>query len=75
MRFIKIYLHFFFFKLLLKFSDFTDSDDCMGKITSKSIRLYSDKFNFFFNLIKKGLFLVKKLKIQVIICMIMLTRS
>ena len=29
----------FFFKLLPKCSDFINSDDCIGKITSKSIRL------------------------------------
>ena len=37
------FLEFFltlFFKLVLKFSDFINSDDCIGKITSKSIRLY-----------------------------------
>jgi len=29
----------FFFELLAKFSDFVNSDDCIGKITSKSIGL------------------------------------
>ena len=29
-----------FYQLLLKFSDFKNSDDFIGKITSKSIRLY-----------------------------------
>ena len=28
------------FNLLPKFSDFISSDDCIGKITAKSIRLY-----------------------------------
>ena len=32
---------FAFFKLLPKFSDFINSVDCIGKITSKSIRLYT----------------------------------
>ena len=31
----------FFFKLLPKFSYFIDYDDCMGKITYESIRLYT----------------------------------
>ena len=30
----------FFFKLLSKFRDFINSDECMRKITSKSIRIY-----------------------------------
>ena len=30
----------FFFKLLPKFSDFINSDNCIEKITSKPIRLY-----------------------------------
>ena len=29
----------FFFELLSKFSDIINSDDCIGKITSKSVRL------------------------------------
>ena len=29
----------FFFKFLPKFTDFINSDDCIGKITSKSIRM------------------------------------
>ena len=29
-----------FFKLFLKLNDFINSDDCIGKIISKSIRLY-----------------------------------
>ena len=36
----KYRVFFSFFKLLLKFSDFVNSDDCIGKITSKSIRLF-----------------------------------
>ena len=47
----------FFFKLLPKFNDFINSDDCIGTITSKSIRLQP----------------VKKKKIQVITFMTMLT--
>ena len=31
----------FFFKLLPNFSAFINADDCIGKITSKSILLYS----------------------------------
>ena len=53
-----------------------NSDDCIGKITSKSMSLYAvfiKKKNS--KLIKKGgLFLVKKWEIQVSIFMIMLTR-
>ena len=32
----------FFFEILPKFSDFVNSDDWIGKITSKSIKLYPD---------------------------------
>ena len=35
-----IFLAVFFFEILPKFIDFVNSDGCIGKITSKSIRLY-----------------------------------
>ena len=63
-----IFLQFFFFELLQKFNDFVNSDDCIGKITSKSISLYPifiKKKDL--KSIKNRFFLVKKLEIQVII--------
>ena len=39
MKKVMIFLHLFF-KFLLKLSDFVSSDDCIGKIISKSIRIY-----------------------------------
>ena len=65
----------FFYKLLPNFSDLINSDDCIEKITSKSIGLYP--VFVFKKLIqwKKGLFLLKKWLIQVIITMIMFSRS
>ena len=36
---LKVFLHFFY-RLLLELSDFINSDDCIGKISLKSIRLY-----------------------------------
>ena len=66
----------FFFKSPSKFSDFINFDDGVGNIISKCIKLcpvfYSLKD---LNLIKKDLFLVKKLFIQVIISMIMINPS
>ena len=41
-----------FIKLHLRFSDFVNSDNCIGIITSNSIRLYSvftDKIYFYLN--------------------------
>ena len=37
---IKMLGFFIFIKLLPKFNDFINVDDCIGKITSKSIRIY-----------------------------------
>ena len=46
---------------LPKLREFINSDDCIGKLTSKSIRLYPGLFFLTdFNLIEKRLFLVKK---------------
>ena len=39
-KFEGFFLHFFFFKLFPKLSDLLNSDDCIEKNTSKSIRLY-----------------------------------
>ena len=51
-----------------------NTDDIIGKSTSKSIRIYPVFYLFFkLNLVKKGLFLVKKGEIQFIIFMV--TRS
>ena len=47
-----------FFLLLPKFTDLMNFDNCIGKITSKSIRLYPVFFKDL-NLIIKELFLVK----------------
>ena len=71
-----IILFQFFFELLSNFNNFINSNDCIGKITSQYIRLYpvfTKKKDF--NLIREGLFLVKKREFQIIITMIMLTRS
>ena len=46
-----------FFEILPNFSDFVNSDDCIGKITSKSARL-----QLFF--IKKKFEVIKKKKIS-----------
>ena len=49
--------------LLPKFSDFINSDDCMGKITSKSVRLYpvfNQKKDI--NLIKIGIISSEKVR-------------
>ena len=66
----------FFFKLLPKLIDFINSDDCIGKIISKSIRLYPVfiQKRFGFNK-KRDYFWWKKLEIQVILYMVMPTRS
>ena len=58
-----------FLKLLPKCSDYINSVDCIWKITSKYIRLYPAFIK------KKVLFLMKKLEIQVIISIVILTRS
>ena len=42
-KLLRFFLSVFFFKLLPKFSGFINSDDCIGKITSKSIRLETRK--------------------------------
>ena len=50
------FLQYFVFKLLPKFKDLINSDDCIGKITLKSIRLYPvfiKKKDL--NLIRKGI--------------------
>ena len=52
----------FFFKLLTKFIDFINYDDFIGKVTSKSIKLYP-------------VFIKKIFEFKVIISVIMLTRS
>ena len=69
-------LGFFFFKLLPNLINFISYEDCIGKITPKSIRpyplFYSKKD---LKLVKNRFFLVKKLEIQVIISKIMPTRS
>ena len=65
------------FKLLPKFSDFIKSGDCIEK---NHIKTYQTISSFYskedLTLIKKRLFLVKKRReIQVIITIIMLTRT
>ena len=61
----KIFFHLsnsiFYVQLLPKFSDFVNSDDSIGKIISKSIRIYP-VFIFFLNvkLMENRFFLVKK---------------
>ena len=52
-----------FFKLHPKFKDFINSDDCIGKMISKFIRLYSVFYcNSFFNLIEKGIISSEKMR-------------
>ena len=63
-----------FFDILPKFSDFVNSNDSIGKITSKSIRIQPVFITKIFKVNKKQIFLGKKLEIQVIVFMIMLTR-
>ena len=50
----------FFLELLPKFNDFINSDDYIGKIASKSIRLQPVFIQKIFVFNKKILFLVKK---------------
>ena len=57
------------------FSDFIISDDCIGKLISKSISLYPVFVRKNWIQYKKGLFIEKKYKMQVIISMIIPTRS
>ena len=64
-----------FFKILSKFSDFAYSDGCIGRITSKSIRLQTLFIEKRFEVNKNRFFPVKIWEIQVIVVMIMLTRS
>ena len=59
MKIICFFLQFFF-KLLPKLSDLINSDDCIDKIRSKSIRLHPVFIKKTFELKKKGLFRVKK---------------
>ena len=47
-------MQFVFFKILPKFSDFINSDDCIGKIELKSVRQYP-VFFYDLNLINKGI--------------------
>ena len=39
--FMFIFFAVFFFKLLPKLNDFINFDDCIGRITTNSIRLYA----------------------------------
>ena len=52
---IKMFLFFFLLEILQKFNDLVNSDDCIGKITSKSIRLQQ----FFYRKKIKDLKLIK----------------
>ena len=69
--------NFVYFKLLPKLSNFSNSDDSIGKTTSKSIRInpaFKRNLEILkkdFKSIKNRFFLVKKWEIQVIISMIM----
>ena len=76
MKFFRFFLQFLF-KLLPKFSDFINSDDCIVKITSKSIRIYPVFIQKRLNLFKKGIIFSEKIKNSsnyIHIYMIMLTR-
>ena len=70
------FFQLFFFELLPKFSDFVNSNDCIGKVTSKAIWLYPVFIKKKIIIIMKNrFFVVKKWEIQVIISMILLTPS
>ena len=60
------------FKLLPNFSEFINYDDCIRKIKQTISSFYSKKD---LNLIKKGVISSEKIRIQILITMIMLTRS
>ena len=61
MKNCRFFLHLFF-KLLRKFSDLINSDDCMGTITSKSIRIYPVSYSKTdLNLLKKGIISSEKI--------------
>ena len=65
-----MFIFVFFFELFPKLSDFINLDDCIGKI-------YQNRSSFlkkYLKSLKNRFFLVKKLKIQVIIFIIMLIR-
>ena len=51
-----------FYRLLPKFSDFINSDDCIEKITSKSIRLQPDFIFKILKLIKKLIIFSEKMR-------------
>ena len=55
------FLQFFFFKLLLKLTGLLNSDDCIGKIISKSIRLKPVFIKKWFEVNKKQVFSSEKL--------------
>ena len=76
MIFFLSFVQFFFFKLLPKFSDFINSDDYAGKITSEYIRLQPVFFSKKdLKITKNRFFSSEKLEIQVIVYMTMHTRS
>ena len=54
MRFFRFFYAVFFI-LLPKFADLMNSDNCIGKITLKSIRIYPVFIQTFFSLVKKGI--------------------
>ena len=47
-----VFFYAVFFILLPKFTDFINSDNCIGKITLKTIRIYPVFIQIFFNLLK-----------------------
>ena len=57
-------MQFFFFKLHPKFTDLINSDDYIGKITSKSIRLFLSRFHSKtdLNLIEKDIISSEKMR-------------
>ena len=64
-----------FSELLPKFSYFVNSNDCLGKLRSKSIRLQQFPLKKDFEANKNEIFCSEKRKIQEILFMIMLIRS
>ena len=65
----------FFFNYLRSLAIFINSDDCIGKIASKSIKLFSFYPKKDFNLIKHSIISSRKIRNSGNYIMIMLTRS
>ena len=65
----------FFFEFLPKISNFVNTDNCIGKISSNSIWIYPVFITKKFEVDKMYIFLMKNWEIQIKTCMIFLYRS